>query len=192
MHAASVHPEPGSNSRIFCINSLLSKCNYHSSFLLASFTFCLSSILFQNLTRSLSHYTLTRILYKFALYFLQSLVVQFSMTDFYQLLQNIQLRYYITFAPRLSSTFFNFFQTFFGFFIPPRSRPCYITTSLPLCQYLFWKKFSNFWSFFRTNLLTKFFQYDILFYVDTARWSSGQDVSLSRWKHGFDSRTGHQ
>ena len=26
----------------------------------------------------------------------------------------------------------------------------------------------------------------------TARWSSGQDASLSRWKHGFDSRTGHQ
>ena len=25
-----------------------------------------------------------------------------------------------------------------------------------------------------------------------ARWSSGQDASLSRWKHGFDSRTGHQ
>ena len=27
---------------------------------------------------------------------------------------------------------------------------------------------------------------------DKARWSSGQDASLSRWKHGFDSRTGHQ
>ena len=25
-----------------------------------------------------------------------------------------------------------------------------------------------------------------------ARWSSGQDASLSRWKHGFESRTGHQ
>ncbi len=25
-----------------------------------------------------------------------------------------------------------------------------------------------------------------------ARWSSGQDTSLSRWEHGFDSRTGHQ
>ena len=25
-----------------------------------------------------------------------------------------------------------------------------------------------------------------------AHWSSGQDASLSRWKHGFDSRTGHQ
>ena len=26
---------------------------------------------------------------------------------------------------------------------------------------------------------------------DAARWSSGQDASLSRWKLGFDSRMGH-
>ncbi len=28
--------------------------------------------------------------------------------------------------------------------------------------------------------------------VFKARWSSGQDASLSRWKRGFDSPTGHQ
>ena len=45
MHAASVHPEPGSNSRIICINSSLLRCNYHSSFFSSFFYFCLSSIL---------------------------------------------------------------------------------------------------------------------------------------------------
>ena len=40
--------------------------------------------------------------------------------------------------------------------------------------------------------MTNLFDYDILGYVNVARWSSGQDTSLSRWEHGFDSRTGHQ
>ena len=34
--------------------------------------------------------------------------------------------------------------------------------------------------------------YNIQAVRQTARWSSGQDASLSRWKRGFDSPTGHQ
>ena len=49
MHAASVHPEPGSNSRYHCIKTAgLSPYRsnlYYRAFALSNFTFCLSSIL---------------------------------------------------------------------------------------------------------------------------------------------------
>ena len=79
------------------------------AFISSFFYFCLSSILFQNFTRSF-----------FALYFcfrfvlLQSLVVQFSMTNS-AVPSNVQLRYYITSYSALSSTFLNFFS-FFSYF----------------------------------------------------------------------------
>ena len=70
MHAASVHPEPGSNSRkMFIISKVSLGYNSSSYFFLASFT--LLSIYSLVLTRS-------ALAYFFALYF--SLVVQFSMT----------------------------------------------------------------------------------------------------------------
>ena len=148
MHAASVHPEPGSNSRIFCINSLLSKCNYHSSFLLASFTFCLSSILFQNLTRSLSHYTLTRILYKFALYFLQSLVVQFSMTDslFLKVYSFVIISHPLHVCQVLFLTFFKLFSGF----LPHRVCDLVILPhSFPFVNTFFEKSFEKFKVFYQ-------------------------------------------
>ena len=116
MHAASVHPEPGSNSRINCIK-ITSYEVFQSvrAFFLSFFYFCLSSILFQNFTRSF-----------FALYFcfrfvlLQSLVVQFSMTDLY-CIQNIQLYYSITIRFVCQA----FFITFLNFFRLARaSRVC--------------------------------------------------------------------
>ena len=74
MHAASVHPEPGSNSRSIVLKSLPKKCSNLSSFFLASFTFCLSSILLR-ISNEISF-----ALYFFRFVLLQSLVVQFSMT----------------------------------------------------------------------------------------------------------------
>ena len=75
MHAASVHPEPGSNSRSIVLKSLPKKCSNLSSFFLASFTFCLSSILLR-ISNEISF-----ALYFFRFVLLQSLVVQFSMTN---------------------------------------------------------------------------------------------------------------
>ena len=60
---------------LIVLKSLFRVFQSFRAFFLASFTFCLSSILFQNLTRFLSHYTF----FRFVL--LQSLVVQFSMTN---------------------------------------------------------------------------------------------------------------
>ena len=72
MHAASVHPEPGSNSRKICIKTSLR--TIHSFELDCSLLFCLSSILFKNCEICFTHgLDLSRP----ALY--SSLVVQFSM-----------------------------------------------------------------------------------------------------------------
>ena len=142
MHAASVHPEPGSNSRINCIKITLPSVPICSSFLSSFFYFCLSSILFQNFTRSF-----------FALFFcfrfvlLQSLVVQFSMTDFCCPLESLQLYYSITnhfVCQAFFITFLNFFRLPLW---PSRLRPCYITTSFSFCQYPF-LSFFDFFIFF--------------------------------------------
>ena len=46
MHAASVHPEPGSNSRYHCIKTCVAtRFNLYIELLLLAFYFCLSSIL---------------------------------------------------------------------------------------------------------------------------------------------------
>ena len=85
MHAASVHPEPGSNSRLYCIKITLPSVPILSSFFSSFFYFfCLSSILFQNLTRYFFRTILSSLtsLSKLRFVLLLSLVVQFSMTDF--------------------------------------------------------------------------------------------------------------
>ena len=131
MHAASVHPEPGSNSRSIVLTSLPKECSNLSSFFLASFTFCLSSILLR-ISNEISF-----ALYFFRFVLLQSLVVQFSMTNLLKPLKvTASLLYHklIRFVKYFFSTFQNFFR---GFCTPSRLRPCYITTSFPLCQYLF-------------------------------------------------------
>ena len=133
MHAASVHPEPGSNSRINCIK-ITSYEVFQSvrAFFLSFFYFCLSSILFQNFTRSF-----------FALYFcfrfvlLQSLVVQFSMTDFFRCPQMYSFVSIPQTLPHCQVLFCTFSKLFLAPCRPSRSRPCYITTSSHFCQYLF-------------------------------------------------------
>ena len=54
MHAASVHPEPGSNSRKICIKTSTRTIQSFSE-LDCSFTFCLSSILFKNCEICFTH-----------------------------------------------------------------------------------------------------------------------------------------
>ena len=100
MHAASVHPEPGSNSRKIYIISKdqASAITFSSYSFLASFT--LLSI-YNSLTRS-SIFALRN-----ALYF--SLVVQFSMTVRYPLPRG-QLDYYITSLSSCQYLFSKFFE----------------------------------------------------------------------------------
>ena len=114
MHAASVHPEPGSNSRMFCIISLSQALQSSSSFsLLFYFYFvCVFSLEF------------VRVLLRtfvFALYFSQAdslcFVVQFSMTGACSFPPGAvsvlrRLDYYITSHPACQA----FFQTFSDFF----------------------------------------------------------------------------
>ena len=105
MHAASVHPEPGSNSRKNYILITL-RCLKSSRAIYLSFTFCLSSIFSIN-SDEISICTCN------ALYF--SLVVQFSMTVLPAPSRTAWLFYHIFFL--LSSTFLDFFQIFSIFLI---------------------------------------------------------------------------
>ena len=130
MHAASVHPEPGSNSRIICINSSLSRCNYHSSFFSSFFYFCLSSILYKEfLTRSLSHYTF------FALYFFNLLLFNFQWPI--SLSSKIYSFVIISQTISLCQVLFSLFLKLFSLGSPLSSRLDYITILLGVCQYLF-------------------------------------------------------
>ena len=101
------------------------------AFFLSFFYFCLSSILFQNFTRSF-----------FRTIFLLSLCTSsISCCSIF----NDQLRclskytasllYHIHMS--LVKCFFHLFKTFFEFFMPSCLRPCYIITLLSKCQYLF-------------------------------------------------------
>ena len=162
MHAASVHPEPGSNSRINCIK-ITSYEVFQSvrAFFLSFFYFCLSSILFQNFTRSF-----------FALYFcfrfvlLQSLVVQFSMTDFWLYPRKFTALLFYHKSFRLSSLFYHFSKLFSTRQSLPRLRPCYITTTFSFCQYPF-LSFFDFFIFF----LKKYWQsaFDMIYYKTLTR-----------------------
>ena len=109
MHAASVHPEPGSNSRNHCIKTTKVSLGQSNLFcfrvlLLASFTFCLSSILILRISE-------IRFKLLIALYF--SLVVQFSRIISPPLLR--QLEYYTTFLRLCQYLLQKFFHLFSGF-----------------------------------------------------------------------------
>ena len=72
--------------------------------------------------------------------------------------------------------FFQLFKTFFALSFPRVRDLVILPHSFPFVKW-FLEKFEN---IFSKILLTNLFTYGILIYVDTARWSSGQDVSLSR------------
>ena len=155
MHAASVHPEPGSNSRINCIKITLPSVSIFSSFFLASFTFVWVVFSFR-ISNEIS----------FALYFfrslstssrfvlLQSLVVQFSMTD--STVLKIYSFVIISQSPSLCQVLFSFFSNFFRTFLSPRNRDSVILPHLLLFVKWFWKSFSKiFWNIFSIKTLDK-------------------------------------
>ena len=112
MHAASVHPEPGSNSRSIVLKSLPKKCSNLSSFFLASFTFCLSSILLR-ISNEIS----------FALYFFSLCTSSISCCSIFNdqfrcpSMVTASLLYHIR-SPFVKY-FFQLFKTFFVAFLPP-------------------------------------------------------------------------
>ena len=107
MHAASVHPEPGSNSRMFCIYSSLKTClNLFIRAIYSSFFY----FLFEFLSGISSSFCFAL---RFALYSIP-FVVQFSMTDFATALAATALLLYHTQTP-LSTPFFTFFKVFLSF-----------------------------------------------------------------------------
>ena len=131
MHAASVHPEPGSNSRkIYIISTLRWLQSFFELFILASFT--LLSI-YNSYRRDLH-------LHFFALYL--SLVVQFSMTIAIPFCGTARILYHI--RKSLSSTFLKVFQKTFSstrhssqMSVPRFGRLAYYTTFIRVCQGVF-------------------------------------------------------
>ncbi len=107
MHAASVHPEPGSNSRNHCIKtSLAGWSNLLSSLALSFFYFCLSSILIQRIVRDPFR------TYLYALYF--SLVVQFSKISAASARDLVIISLPALLVNTFLKSFFNFFQKVFS------------------------------------------------------------------------------
>ena len=118
MHAASVHPEPGSNSLKNCIQQARSPSLIQSFFraiVLASFTFLSSQCV---LTRFLTHLYTSRSLSRsrFCFVFFRNSVVQFSRIHARPgqfPFRDARLVYHTLFF--LSSLFFKFFQFFLRF-----------------------------------------------------------------------------
>ena len=109
MHAASVHPEPGSNSRNICINSYLR--TYQSSY--SELWLALSYFVWVYTLQELTRYSIHAF---FALY-LYLLLFDFQWPfTIAGVPSPRQLAYYITPHTLLSSTFFYFFW-FFCFFV---------------------------------------------------------------------------
>ena len=161
MHAASVHPEPGSNSRNHCIKTSIRMIQSFCFrvLLLASFTFCLSSILIQRIFEIRFAHTL------YALYF--SLVVQFSKIIVSLRSRGARPCYYTTFIRLCQAFFENFFKFFSG---SSRQLPCYpnshpLGVSLYIILLLphFVKNFFYFFPFFLPFWHFKQFLYVILY-----------------------------
>ena len=147
MHAASVHPEPGSNSRKYCILSPFGAKIYSRAFV-ALLLFVLSFFFTLRIVRdSTSHFLCLLCTYLF--------VVQFSMTVLFAVFAFARrLDYYIT----LPSLCQYFFQNFFKFFSKhPLGRQLHYFITLYLsCQVVFKNFFINFFTrFFRLSSSAK-------------------------------------
>ena len=114
MHAASVHPEPGSNSRSIVLKRTLADA-IQSVELDCSFTFCLSSILIKNCEICISHTASV----SWSLLCTYLLVVQFSKTELAKASDHRFSRqpwYYITDFCICQYLFWNFFKNFLTVF----------------------------------------------------------------------------
>ena len=164
MHAASVHPEPGSNSQTNCISSAVAV-----RFVWAIY---LSFLYFFRVVFSLVLTDFVFALAKFALYF-------------YLLLFNCQVSITLAFAwvrsrfrvslsiisllNPLVNTFFEISLKIFwpGFelcLLPFLRQPCYYTTTHLSCQYFFEKLFKFFWAWFFWRARGAFRQKSIIKY----------------------------
>ena len=136
MHAASVHPEPGSNSRMFVFNLAYASSNHFECYLSFSY-FCLSCIC------SLRNF---RVPFLHILYACTSLfVVQFSMTV--SLPFSRQLCYYITslsICQYFFQSFFDFFQVFCDMFLPPQIGDLHIISHRLIFVNTFFEIFQKF------------------------------------------------
>ena len=103
MHAASVHPEPGSNSRKYCILSPFGVKTYSRAFVALLLLLCLSSISQFELFEFTSHF------FVFALYFSLRCSI-FNDRSSPQFLTATLLLYHTSFP--LSILFSKFFQLF--------------------------------------------------------------------------------
>ena len=137
MHAASVHPEPGSNSQTNCISSVFRRSDSFELYILAIFTFLeLWSLWFWQI--------LFRTCF-FALYFFYLLFnCQVSIRSLCESLSIISLLF------RLVKRFFKtFLKNFFNFlqihelisFLPLLRQLVYSTTLSPFCQVILKKIF---------------------------------------------------
>ena len=112
MHAASVHPEPGSNSRINCIKIITVRwCSNLRAFFLSFFLLLFELYFSQNFSRFF------RTILFFALYFFNLLLFNFQWPISRAPRSCGQLCYYITCLSLLSIPFSNFFQLFFDFLL---------------------------------------------------------------------------
>ena len=143
MHAASVHPEPGSNSRI-----VVSKISQRRSQIFIRawllFTFCLSSISLRIVEfRSRTHTWISPC----SMLVLSSCCSIFNDRFRYPFLWAAWPLYHTVFL--LSSTFSKFFQLFRKLFwrSPSKRQLAYSTTLFRLCQGLFWNFFRFLFSF---------------------------------------------
>ena len=116
MHAASVHPEPGSNSRKYCILSPFGVKTYSRAFVALLLLLCLSSIL--NLNCSSLHRT-----FVFALYLSLCCSIFNDRSLGFRLASRLRSRGdLVIISHRLPfvNTFFKTFLSFFRFFSNPR------------------------------------------------------------------------
>ena len=135
MHAASVHPEPGSNSRINCIKITPYEC-LNLFELSSSFFYFFVWVVFSLEFLTSFFRTILHLFYQVRFVLLLSLVVQFSMTDFAAL----KIYSFVIISQSLPSCqvlFLTFIDLFAPFFVCPRSRPCYITIFVVVCQVVF-------------------------------------------------------
>ena len=144
MHAASVHPEPGSNSRTFCMSTAFAVNIFlFELFILALLTFFRVVFLF-----GFDRFCIRTCFFALYLYLLLfncqvSMPRSFSSIYFSVLLRACLLYHFI---PCLSIGFFKLFQIFYSFFKArlkqyvfryPQRQLAYYITPISTCQYLF-------------------------------------------------------
>ena len=154
MHAASVHPEPGSNSLKNCISKSKSSLDL-ISFLRA---FALALYYLLELLLNSKEFSESTSLLTFPLSRTQYILLLFNFQWAIRCNLSVDSLFIISLCRRFVKGFSKLFLSFFNldlsfaFALRSRRQLCYYITSLPLCQYFFslFRDFSVF-IFRRTN-----------------------------------------